>query len=315
MIFRGALLLLCYQPTRVVGYNTITLPEGQQYTLIAIPFDDIGTTEGYTLDDLFAGKSKDIFHAAPGFANADQIQIWMGTDYTTVYLNQNTLTTGINPQKNGHWCLSGSRPDATWAAQNGGVCIKKFPAGTSFWIKRFVATTVNKGSATEMAEALPAKTIAVSGQVVVKQDGKAGYVINAGATDKTCGYTLIAAGFSAGFAPNPDIAVSPADPSKQIDWEEMGCFAAAGFANADQLQFWNGKDYVLLYLNKNTLTTGINPQKNGHWCLSGSRPDATWAAQNGGPCIKTFDPTVGFWYKRAVGQPSFTFYIDQPYSL
>ena len=306
MIFRGALLLLCYQQTRVVGYNTITLPAGVEYNLIAIPFDDVGTTDGYTIDDLFAGRSAEIFTSAAAAANADQIQIWDGAKYNALYLNKNTLTTGINPQKNGHWCLTGSRPDESWAAQNGGVCTKKFPAGTSFWIKRKIPTG-------KTASDLEALTITVSGQVVVKQDGKAGYQIVAAPDDDTFGYTLMAAGFSAGFAPNPDLAYG--DPSKAVNWEEMGCCAASAAASADQLQFWDGAKYNALYLNKNTLTTGINPQKNGHWCLTGSRPDESWAAQNGGPCTKTFEPTVGFWYKRMKGRGAFTFYIDQPYSL
>ena len=302
MIFRGALLLLCYQPTRVVGYNTITLPAGQQYTLIAIPFDAIGSADGYTIDDLFAGKSMEIFTAAPAYNNADQIQVWNGKSYNTLYLNKNTLTTGTNPQKNGHWCNTGAAPDSSWGA-NGGVCTKKFPAGTSFWIKRKIPAS---GAASDLAEL----TVMVAGQVVVKQDGKTGYVINAG-TDDAFGYTLIAAGFSAAFAPNPDLAY--ADVAK-VNWEEMGCYAAAAYNNADQMQFWNGSAYNTLYLNKNTLTTGTNPQKNGHWCNTGAAPDSSWGA-NGGPCIKAFDPTVGFWYKRAKKQGSFTFYIDQPYSL
>ena len=299
-------LLADVTSANIVGYNTITFPAGQQYTLIAIPFDSIGSTEGYTIDELFAGKSMEIFTSAPAAGNADQVQVWDGTKYNSLYLNKNTLTTGINPQKNGHWCLTGSKPDDSWADAAGGPCKKKFPAGTSFWIKRKIPTG-------QTAADLPALTATVAGQVVVKADGKAGYVINGAPSDSTFGYTLIAAGFSAGFAPNPDIASG--DESKKVNWEEMGCWPAAAAGNADQLQFWDGAKYNSLYLNKNTLTTGINPQKNGHWCLTGSKPDDTWADAAGGPCKKTFEPTVGFWYKRFKGKGSFTFYVNQPYSL
>ena len=274
-----------------------------QYNLVAIPFSEVGTGEGFTIDDLFAGKSTNVFTAAASYPNADQIQLWNGTKYNTLYLNSNTATSTANKAKNGHWCLTGAAPDSSWGS-SGGVCTKKFPAGTSFWIKRKIPTG-------QTAADLPALSVPVAGQVVVKQDGKAGYTINAGSAD-AFGYTLIASGFSAGFSPNPDLAFN--DETKRVDWITMGCHAASSYPNADQLQFWDGGKYNTLYLNSNTSTSTANKAKNGHWCLTGAAPDSSWGS-NGGACTKTFEPTTGFWYKRAKSQPSFTFYIDQPYSL
>ncbi len=291
------------ESANVVGYNTFTLPAGVQYNLVAIPFDEVGTGEGFTIDDLFAGKSTNIFTAAAASANADQIQIWDGSKYNSLYLNSNTLTTTTMKARNGHWCMTGAAPDSSWGS-GGGVCVKKFPAGTSFWIKRKIPNG-------QTAANLPALTVPVAGQVVVKQDGKTGYTINAGSAD-AFGYTLIASGFSAGFAPNPDLTLD--DETKKVNWQAMGCCAAAAANNADQLQFWDGAKYNTLYLNSNTLTTATMKARNGHWCLTGAAPDSSWGS-GGGACIKTFEPTVGFWYKRAKNQPSFTFYIDQPYSL
>ena len=296
MIFRGALLLLCYQPTRVVGYNTITIPAGQQYALIAIPFDGIGA-DGISLYDLFgADPFENGFVGGGAAALSDQLQFWDGKTYKTLWLNGNSKALPLYKK----WINNG----ATGWGTAGQPTTKTIVGGESFWIKRYVASTVDKSDKAAMAAALPAMTLTVAGQVIVRAGNQTEVDINPG-DGTSAGYTLISASFSAPFIPNPD----KVDGTKaKINWFSYGCIGGGAAALSDQIQIWDGQTYKTLWLNGNEKAAPLY----GWWINNGA---TGWGA-SGQPSTVQIDPTVGFWYKRVkTGTESFKLPIVQPYSL
>ena len=286
----------------VVGYSTITLPEGQEYGMYAMPFDSVSDAEGgLTLYDVFP-EPLNSFKGGTMAAYADQIMFWYGGTYKSLYLfsNPNVVT------RHGKWINPTSVPDSSWGTINQPTKLK-IKGGTSFWIKRNVATGVDKTDKAAMSAALPEKTVTVSGQVVTKQSGVASYAITP-ATANAGAYTLVAAGFTAPFIPNPNLV----DPSKpKATWIEDGCKGGTMAALADQLMLWYNGDYKSLYLfsNPNAAT------RHGYWINPGIVPDASWGTANQ-PSKVQIQPTQGFWYFRQKGQTGeLTFKVQQPYSL
>ena len=290
MIFRGALLLLCYQPTRVVGYNTITLPAGIEYNLIGISFDAVSGDEGLALSDIFGEDAlANGFTGGNTAAQSDQLQFWDGSSYKTVWLNGNSKAVALYKK----WINYGN---TGWGTGNQPTS-KKLKGGESFWIKRAIPSG-------KTAADLPALTITVAGQVIVKTGGVAEFDIAAG-TGTADSYSLISAGFSAPFIPNPD----KVDPSKaKIDWLALGCHGGNTAAASDQLQIWDGATYKTLWLNGNSKAAALY----GWWINYGN---TGWGTGNQ-PSTVQIQPTVGFWYLRnKAATTSFKFPISQPYSL
>lgn len=273
-----------------VGYQQITLPAGIEYNLVAIPFDAIVGENGMALSDIFGEDA-----LAAGFvggntmATSDQLQFWDGSTYKTVWLNGNSKATALYKK----WLNYGM----TGWGNNNQPTTKTLKGGESFWIKRAIPTG-------KTAADLPALTITVAGQVIVKAGGVAEFDINPG-TGTADGYTLISAGFTAPFIPNPD----KIDPSKaKIDWLAIGCFGGNTMATSDQLQIWDGATYKTVWLNGNTKAAALC----GYWCNYGM----TGWGNNNQPTTVQIQPGVGFWYLRnKAATTSFKFPISQPYSL
>ena len=74
------------------------------YTLIANPFVEVGTGDVIGINDMFTEDATDA-NAGSSAANADTIEVWIGTGYRTYYLRQNA--TG------NHWRKSGDRNPTT----------------------------------------------------------------------------------------------------------------------------------------------------------------------------------------------------------
>ena len=268
--------------------------------MYAMPFDGIN---GGAIDmaDVFP-EPLNSFKAGVAAAYSDQIMFWYKGAYKSLYLfsNPNVAT------RHGKWINPASVPGSSWGTANQPTKLK-IKGGTSFWIKRNVPTGTDKSDKAAMATALPEKTVTVSGQVVTKQSGVASYAITP-ATANAGAYTLVAAGFTAPFIPNPDLV----DPSKpKHDWIADGCKGGTMAAYADQLMLWYNGDYKSLYLFSNPNVT----TRHNRWINPASVPDASWGTANQ-PSKVQIQPTQGFWYFRQKGQTGeLTFKVQQPYSL
>ena len=277
----------------IVGYTTITLPAGQQYTMCALPFDSVSDPDGISIQELFPDPLAAGLTGATMAANADQIMFWYNGAYSSLFLFSNTSVTA----RHNKWINPGASriPDASWGTGNMPSTLK-IKGGTAFWIKR-----KNFDSAL---------TLTVAGSVITAANGQKSHVITAGPS-----YTLIAGSFSAPFAPNPDLAkkedgVTPY--GEAVDWLAMGCHGATMAANADQLMFWRNGAYSSLFLFSNASVAA----RHNKWINPGASriPDASWGSGNM-PSTMKCEPGEGFWYKRADGQPSFEFIDKQPYTL
>ena len=277
----------------VVGYTTITLPAGQEYTMCALPFDSVSDPDGISIQELFPDPLAAGFTGGGTAANADQIMFWYNGDYSSLFL----CSLPANQTRHNKWINPGATriPDSSWGTGNMPSTLK-IKGGTAFWIKR-----------KNFASAL---TLTVAGSVVTAASGQKSHVITAGPS-----YTLIAGSFSAPFAPNPELAkkedgVTPY--GEAVDWITMGCYGAGTAANADQLMFWRNGDYSTLFL----CSLPANQTRHNKWINPGATkiPDASWGTGNM-PSTMKCEPGEGFWYKRASGQPSFEFVEQQPYTL
>ena len=296
------------ESANVVGYNTITLPQGQEYGMYALPFDGVNEAGTISIQELF----KDPLTSFKGGGNmglADQIMFWYNGAYKNLYLFSTTATSSAALARHGKWINAGSVPDPSWGTANQPSTLA-IGGGTSFWIKRYLAAANKDGGELQNA-ALPELTVTVSGQVVTKASGTASYTITAATADAPS-YTLVAAGFSAPFIPNPD-KVDSSKPA--IDWIGMGCKGGGNAGLADQLMFWYNGSYKSLYLFSTTATSTAALARHNKWINSGSVPDASWGTANQ-PSTVVIQPTQGFWYLRQKGATtSFNFQIEQPYSL
>lgn len=286
----------------VVGYSTITLPEGEEYGMYAMPFDSVSDAEGgLTMYEVFPEPLKS-FTGNTGASTSDQIMFWYNGGYKSLYLySKESVVT-----RHGKWINPASVPDSSWGSANKPTELK-IKGGTSFWIKRYVPTSVNKSDKAEMAAALPAKNLTVNGQVVTKQSGVASYTITP-ATTSAGAYTLVAAGFTAPFIPNPDLV----DATKpKATWLEDGCKGGTGASSSDQLMLWYNGSYKSLYLYSKESV----PSRHGYWINPASVPDASWGSANK-PSTVQIQPTQGFWYLRQKGATEpLEFKVQQPYSL
>ena len=222
-------------------------------------------------------------------ANSDQLQFWTGSTYKTLWLNGNSAAKPLYKK----WINYGT---TGWGTANQPTTKRLF-GGESFWIKRAIPSGTT-------ASELPALTITVCGQVIVKSGGATEFDINPG-TGTADGYTLISAGFSAPFCPNPD----KVDPGQEkVDWAAMGCHGGTAMANSDQLQIWDGATYKTVWLNGNSAAKPLC----GWWINYGT---TGWGTANQ-PTTVQISPSVGFWYLRNKTQTTgFKFRIPQPYSL
>ena len=273
-----------------VGYSTITLPAGIEYNLIAIPFDAVATGGTLTLADVFGENALAAgFRGGNTAATSDQLQFWDGSGYKMVWLNGNDKATALYKK----WLNYG----ATGWGNNNQPTTKTLKGGESFWIKRAIP-------AGQTAASLPALSLVVSGQVIVKQGGVTEFDIIPG-TGTADGYTLVSAGFTAPFIPNPD----KVDNTKsKINWIALGCHGGNTAATSDQLQIWDGQSYKMVWLNGNDKA----PALYGYWLNYGS----TGWGNNNQPTTVQIDPTVGFWYLRnKSATTTFKFQVAQPYSL
>ena len=276
----AGLALAEVESANVVGYQEFTFPAGQQMTMFGIMFDGVGGTE-MTVQDIFADRS--VFTGGASRAYADQILYWTGTTYHVLYLNQSA-----NVSRNGFWCNGGTPPAGGDWGSNNAKCTHVVQPGDAFWVKRYDTTG--------------AITVKMVGQVVVGQDGSKSVSISEG-------MTLVGMPFTAPFIPNPD----KVDASKsKIDWEALGCVGGSSRAYADQLTFWNGSNYHVLYLNKSA-----NATRNGYWCNGGTPPSGdglSWGGNNA-PSTVVYVPGGAFWYKRLSGSSAFSLSFTQPYEL
>ena len=296
------------ESANVVGYNTITLPQGQEYGMYALPFDGMNEAATISIQELFKDPLT-TFKGGSNAANADQIMFWYNGSYKNLYLFSTTATSSTALARKGKWINPSSVPDSSWGTV-GQPSTLAIPGGTSFWIKRYIAAANKDGGELQNA-ALPELTVTVSGQVIAKASSKAGYTIAAATVDAPS-YTLVAAGFSAPFIPNPD-KVDSSKPA--IDWIGMGCKGGSNAANADQLMFWYNGSYKNLYLFSTTSTAAAALARHNKWINPSSVPDSSWGTV-GQPSTIQIQPTQGFWYLRQKGATtSFNFQIEQPYSL
>ena len=269
------------ESANIVGYQEFTIPAGQQMAMFGIMFDAVGGGT-LTVQDIFADQVN-TFTGGASRANADQILYWTGSTYQVLYLNKST-----NAGRNGWWCNGGTPPAGDWGSNNA-KCTHVVQPGDAFWLSRKTYED-------------SALTVKMVGQVVVGQNGAKPVTINTG-------MTLIGTPFTAPFIPNPD----KVDANKaKIDWESLGCIGGASRANADQLLFWTGTTYHVLYLNKST-----NATRNGYWCNGGTPPSGTgldWGSNNQ-PTPVAYTPGGAFWYSRKDGSEGFTLSFAQPYEL
>ena len=269
------------ESANVVGYQEFTFP-AQPMTMFGIMFDTVGGGD-MTVQDIFPDPDGQGFTGGTSKAYADQIMYWTGSTYHVLYLNKST-----NAARNGFWC-NGQPPPAggDWGANNA-KSTHVIHSGEAFWLNR---KTYDAPFTAKML-----------GQVVVAQDGTKSMTINEG-------YNLISMPFTASFIPNPDKVDAN---NAKIDWESKGCVGGTSKAYADQLVFWNGTSYHVLYLNKST-----NAGRNGYWC-NGQTPATaetlSWGANNTATAV-VYPAGGGFWYNRKAGSGSFTLTIDQPYEL
>lgn len=259
--------------------------------MYALPFDAVGSDDGMTLYEIFPNPLES-FTGGTVAALSDQIMFWDNGAYRSLYLFKNANVAA----RHGKWINPTQVPDASWGTANQPTQLK-LKGGTSFWIKRKVTT----------GETLPAKDIVVSGSVITKANGTASYAITPATADAGA-YTLVAAGFTAPFIPNPDLQ-TPAQPA--IDWLAMGCTGGTVAGLADQLMFWDNGAYRSLYLFKNANVAA----RHNKWINPTQVPDASWGVANQ-PSKVVIEPTVGFWYYRTKGATAeLNFQIQQPYSL
>jgi hypothetical protein len=278
----------------IVGYQTITIPSNQ-WTMIGMQFDQVGSTDGTLVQDVFVNPIGTGFKAGTSAGAADKLMFWDTgiSDYVSLYLYDTTSTlTALQTRKN-KWLNPASVPSTVVWGTVGQPSIYKVKPGEGFWVRRVAGSFVNSNI-----------VATVKGQVVV------------GGKSRTMneGYNMIAGSFTTAFAPNPDIA-GVGDP---INWKAMGAFGGTSAGAADKLMFWDTGtgDYVSLYLYDTTSTlTALQTRKN-KWLNPASVPSTVVWGTIGQPS-KYQAPlgNQGFWYKRLAGKGTFNLTEAQPYTL
>jgi hypothetical protein len=251
--------------------------------MIGQPFDEVGSTNGVSVQDLFTSPLTSGFTGGAIQANADNMMFWTGTSYTTLYLYDSTLTTTLANLRRGKWMNPGLVPStATWGAI-GQISQKKVIPGEAFYLKRLTYSS--------------SFDVVVKGQVVTAISTKDRTIVE--------GWNLIAGSFTSIFDPN----------TGGIDWLTQGAVGGAIQANADNMMFWTGTSYTTLYLYDSTLTTTLANLRRGKWMNPGLVPStATWGAI-GQVSIYKHPVGQGFYYKRLATKGSFTLSQTQPYTL
>ena len=89
--------------SNIVGYSKLTM-NADGYTLIANPFVDVATGNVIAINDMFTEDTTEAT-AGTSASNADSIQVWNGTGYTTYYLRSDS--------KGNHWRKVGERAKTT----------------------------------------------------------------------------------------------------------------------------------------------------------------------------------------------------------
>ena len=89
--------------SNIVGYSKLTM-NADGYTLIANPFVDVATGNVIAINDMFTEDTTEAT-AGTSASNADSIQVWNGTGYTTYYLRSDS--------KGNHWRKVGERNATT----------------------------------------------------------------------------------------------------------------------------------------------------------------------------------------------------------
>ena len=284
------------QASTVVGYQTVEIPN-QALTMIGVPFAAVDGTD-IGVQDLFKDPLGQGLKGALAAGQADQLQYWdpnEGSGYVALYLfDAGTSTRTAQTAKHNLWCVGGNYKDKTWGTANN-PSTKKLTSGMGLWLKR---TGIVEGG-----DPLP---LTMAGGVVVAPEGRT----------YTCrvGLTMIAGGFTTGWAPN---VVQAGVGDTNVDWLKQGCTGALVAGQADQLQFWDpneGSSYISLYLfDAGTSTRTAQTAKHNLWCVGGNYKDKSWGTANN-PCTKVIPAGRGVWYKH-VGTEPCTFTLPQPYTL
>ncbi len=277
----------------VVGYQQVVIP-AQQFTMIGVMYADM-TNGAISVQELFHDPLGQGLTGSTASAGADQLMYWdteEANNYVVLYLNSNTGTTSALIARHNKWCCTRKQNDTTWGTSAVNASTKTLTSGMGLWLKRI-----------NYAEPI---TLTMAGSAVVAEGGR-------NITIKE-GFNMISGGFTADFAPNPDVAGT----GDAIDWLGKGCVGASASAGADQLMYWDANEpnsYVTLYLNSNTGTTSALIARHNHWCCTRKQNDTTWGTSAVNATPKVIPAGRGVWYKRLDGAGSFTLNLDQPYSL
>ena len=251
-----------------------------------------------SVQDIFVDPLGQGLTGGAGSGAADQLMYWdpnEANSYVTLYLNSNTGTTSAMRARHNKWCCTRKQNDTSWnqgGTSPANASPKTLVSGTGLWLKRLNYSTPI--------------TLTMSGAAVVADGGR-------NITIKE-GYNMICGGFSADFAPNPDVAGT----GDAIDWLSKGCVGGSGSGAADQLMYWDPNEpnsYVTLYLNSNTGTSSALIARHNHWCCTRKQNDTSWGTSAANATPKVIPAGRGVWYKRLAGAGSFTLNLDQPYSL
>jgi hypothetical protein len=291
----------------VVGYTTVTIPSNQ-WTMIGMQFDQVGSTDGISVQDIFPNPQNSFKGTASPSSTelADNLMFWdpnfNSGSYVTLYLftHTATATSNLNSTRKNKWRNGALVPNtAVWGAAGDPSSYKVKP-GEGFWVKRVAGSYVNSNI-----------TATVAGQVVT--GGKSRVMKE--------GWNLIAGSFTSPFTPNPDVAgTGPA-----IDWTAMGVAGTASPSStelADNLMFWdpafNGGSYVTLYYftHTATATSNLNSTRKNKWRNGALIPNtAVWGASGDPSKYQAPLGNQGFWYKRLTGKGTFNLTEVQPYNL
>lgn len=106
----------------IVGYTKLSVPGGGKYTIVAVPFDSLGSSNlTFTLDQLIGTNM-----TAGDSTIADQIIIWNGVGYDRAFLNNADWE---DPAIDNKWCYK--------VGNNLGACATnasyKITPGKGFW--------------------------------------------------------------------------------------------------------------------------------------------------------------------------------------
>mgnify|MGYP000992437836 CR=1 FL=1 len=115
----------------MVGYNTITAPAGQTYTLLGNGLRDIGgDVNAIDIQDFISDVANVGFAAANGSTAADQLWVWLDGNYKIFYLYY--IPNGALTSRNGKWVNA-----ADMTAWGGGAgnqpTTYKVPYGAASW--------------------------------------------------------------------------------------------------------------------------------------------------------------------------------------